>query len=71
MKSGWFGGDVLGHLDSCLVNSLRHSLATAEEYRANQKIACEQKVSGPLHSLDRHLLSRLYVVRKPSAPLAA
>jgi len=56
---------VLGHLDPCLMNPLRHRLATAEKYRPNQKISCEQKVNESPHFLVRHLLSRLCAVCKP------
>jgi hypothetical protein len=38
-----------------LLDSLRHGLAATEKERAKQKIACEEKVNGAPHCLDRHL----------------
>src|SRR5207249_8782707 len=50
-----FDRDALRHLDSCLLDPLRHGLATAEKQGTNQKITRKQKVKNTLHFSGRHL----------------
>src|SRR5207247_4735975 len=57
--TGRLGCDSLRHLDSCLLNSLRHGFATAQEHRAQQHIPCQQQLNSASHSSDEHLLSQL------------
>src|SRR5262249_60742204 len=57
------GRNVLNHLDSCLLNSLGHGFAAAEEHRAQRQAPCQHKLNRAHHSLNEHFLSQVYATR--------